>query len=31
LRLEMADYLDERRNKPTANTPSRATEIEIER
>ena len=31
LRLEMADYLDERRNKPTENTPSRATEIEIER
>src|SRR5713226_6847746 len=31
LRLEMADYVEERRNKPTANTSTQATEIEIER
>jgi twitching motility protein PilT len=30
-RLEMADFLDERRNKPSANTSSQATEVEIER
>ncbi len=31
LRLEMADYVEERRNKPTASTSNQATEIEIER
>ena len=31
LRLEMADYVEERRIKPTANTSNQATEIEIER
>jgi twitching motility protein PilT len=31
LRLEMADYTEEHRNKPAASTPSQATEIEIER
>jgi twitching motility protein PilT len=31
LRLEMADYVEERRNKPTANTSNQATEIEVER
>jgi twitching motility protein PilT len=31
LRLEMADYLDERRSKPSANTSNQTTEIEIER
>jgi Tfp pilus assembly ATPase PilU len=31
LRLEMADYVEERHNKPTADTSKQATEIEIER
>jgi twitching motility protein PilT len=31
LRLEMADYVDERRSKPMANTSNQTTEIEIER
>src|SRR6266852_3491443 len=31
LRLEMADYVEERRNKPPASTSNQATEIEIER
>ena len=31
LRLEMADYAEERRNKPTPSESSQATEIEIER
>jgi hypothetical protein len=31
LRLEMADYAEERRNKPQADTSNQATEIEIER
>jgi twitching motility protein PilT len=30
-RLEMADFLDERRNKPPASTSNQATEVEIER